>query len=224
MSYASSTSLPGTRNLWSGRSTREAATAAVPRVRRRGGTFGFFVLTMSFATLMLRAGYAVSETPASQQTPPASSAAPAKDHPGDSRHANPTDSGRSPAGGKASVEPRGHGRPSMTVHAPTRARLTPANHPQPRANNRQHLLPGNAVSLHPPASNKLTATARGGPVPYKTVNNAPASRAPSALRPNAPLLNNAPHRRPNPAVVGGSLVAHRSNTGAIDGTLMRRKP
>jgi sensor domain CHASE-containing protein len=32
------------------------------------------------------------------------------------------------------------------------------------------------------------------------------------------------HRSPNPAVVSASPISHSSNTGAINGTRMNRKP
>ncbi|MGA7447595.1 MAG: hypothetical protein WBQ43_21375 [Terriglobales bacterium] len=57
-------------------------------------------------------------------------------------------------------------------------------------------------------------------------------RPPGTVRPTAatlnPSLNNVRHRGPNPAVVGGlaggSANLHSSNTGAINGTHMHRKP
>ncbi|MGA8505034.1 MAG: hypothetical protein WB762_05450 [Candidatus Sulfotelmatobacter sp.] len=57
-------------------------------------------------------------------------------------------------------------------------------------------------------------------------------RLAGTVRPTAaslnPSLNNVRHRGPNPAVVGGSAGGsanlHSSNTGAINGTRMKRKP
>jgi hypothetical protein len=51
-----------------------------------------------------------------------------------------------------------------------------------------------------------------------------AARTPSVVRPTVPSFNNVRHRSPNPAVVGGSPSSHSSNSGAINGTRMNRKP
>ena len=80
------------------------------------------------------------------------------------------------------------------------------------------------MNLHQPGSVKPTGAAKGGLIPNETVNNALPVRMSSVVRPTVPSLNNVRHRSPNPAVVGGSPNLHSSNTGAINGTRMNRKP
>jgi hypothetical protein len=107
---------------------------------------------------------------------------------------------------------RGHwGPPSQK---PSRAKQLP--------NGRQRSLRGNA--LHQPGPDKSAGAAKSGLIPNEAVNIALAVRTPSVVRPTAPSFNNVRHRSPNPAVVGGSPSSHSSNTGAINGTRMNRKP
>ena len=115
-----------------------------------------------------------------------------------------------------------HGTGYAVNHPPRRASLTKVNRPKQLPRSRQRYLPGNA--LHQPASNKPGGAAKGGLIPNETVNNALAARTPSAVRPAVPWLNNVRHRSANPAVVVGSPGSHGSNTGAINGTRMNRKP
>ncbi len=123
---------------------------------------------------------------------------------------------------QASDEQRDHGRASDPNHPPSRASLTKANRPKQLPNSRQRSIPGNA--LHQPGSDKSGGAAKSGFIRNETVNNALAVRTPSVVRPTVPSLNNVRHRSPNPAVVGGSPNSHSSNTGAINGTRMNRKP
>jgi len=164
--------------------------------------------------------------PASQQTSRESSANTASDHPGDpaQRDAAPPRDERHQTEGKASHEQRDHSRASDTNHPPSRASLTKVNRPKQLPNSRQRSLPGNAMNLHPPGSDKSAGAAKGGLIQNETVNNVLPVRTPSVVRPTVPALNNVRHRGPNPAVVGGSPISHSSNTGAINGTRMNRKP
>jgi hypothetical protein len=179
-------------------------------------------LAMSWAALMQGTSYAVPSSPASQPTSPESSADTARGHPLDAEHAASADDGRYERGGKAADEQRGHARASITNHPPSRASLTKANRPKPLPNSRQRSLPGNA--LHQPGSDGSGGAAKSGFIRNETVNNALPGRTPSVVRPTVPLLNNVHHRSPNPAVVGGSPNSHSSNTGAINGTRVNRKP
>jgi hypothetical protein len=102
--------------------------------------------------------------------------------------------------------------------------LTKANRPQQLPNSRQLSLPGNAMNLHQPGSDKSSGAAKSGTIRNETGNIALAVRTPSVVRPTVPSFNNVRHRGPNPAAVGGSPNSHSSNTGAINGTRMNRKP
>ena len=123
---------------------------------------------------------------------------------------------------QASDEQREPGRASGPNHPPSHASLTKANRPRQLPNSRQRSMPGNA--LHQPGSDKFGGAAKGALIPNEAVNNALAVRTPSVVRPTVPLLNNVRHRNPNPAVVGASPTSRSSNTGAINGTRMNRKP
>ena len=107
---------------------------------------------------------------------------------------------------------RGHGGPTSQK----------VNRPKQLPNSRQRSMPANA--LHQPGSDKFGGAAKGGLIPNETINNAWVVRTPSVIRSTAPSFNNMRHRSPNPAVVGASPNSHSSNTGAINGTRMNRKP
>jgi hypothetical protein len=83
-------------------------------------------------------------------------------------------------------------------------------------------MPGNA--LHQPGSDRSGVAAKGGLIQNEAVNIALAVRTPSVARPVVPSLNNVRHRSSNPAVASGSPNSHSSDTGAINGTRMNRKP
>jgi len=115
-----------------------------------------------------------------------------------------------------------HGTGYAVNHPPSRGSLTKVNHPKQLPRSQHRSLPGNA--LHQPASKKSGGAAKNGLIPNEAVNNALAARTPSVVRPTVPSFNNVRHRSPNPAVVGGSPSSHSSNSGAINGTRMNRKP
>jgi hypothetical protein len=177
-------------------------------------TLCLLFLAMSWAAWMPGTGCAVSSSPTSQPTSPASG------HPGDAEHAASPRDGRPQTGGKTSDEQRDHERPSNPNHPPSR---TKANRPHLLGNSRQRSLPGNAMHLHPPGANRSVGAAKSGLIRNETVHNVLTVRASSVLRPAALSLNNVRHRGPNPPVVGASPNSHSSNTGAINGTRMNRK-
>jgi hypothetical protein len=109
---------------------------------------------------------------------------------------------------------RGHSAP-----APQKA-----NRSKQLPSNRQASLPGNALNHHQPGSDKSGGAAKSGFIRSQTVNNPLAVRTPNVARPNAPSFNSVRHHSPNAAVVGGSTDFHSSNTAAINGTGMNRKP
>jgi len=183
-------------------------------------TTGLLFLAMTWAAWTLGTGYAVP----SQETSPASSANPASGHPDDAGHAAPVADASHHTSGKAPEEQRGHGRPSVANHPPSRASLTKANRPLRPPNGRPRALPGNAMNPHPPGSDPSRGVVIGGFIPNRAVPNALPVRTSSFLRPTPLSLNNVHHRSPNPAAVGGSPNLRSSNIGAINGTRMKRKP
>ena len=184
----------------------------------------FLLLTMSSAALMQGTSYAAP----SQQTSAERSPNPASNHPHDAEYAAPVDNGKHETGGKDSNAQRDARHASDKNHPRSRASLTAPNHPKQLPNSRKRSMPGNAMNLHQPGSDKSGGVAKGGSIQNEKVNNAPAVRPPSVVRPTVASLNNAlnnvRHRGPNPAVVGGSANLAGRNIGAINGTRMNRKP
>jgi len=167
------------------------------------------IVTMSWAALMPGTSYAAS----SQQTSAESSAT--------------ATVARNPS--KEQISAR---HASDKNHPRRRASLTVANHPKQLPSGRTRSIPGNAANLHQPGSGKSGAAAKGGLIQNQTASNAIRVRPPGTVRSTAttlnPSLNNVRHRGPNSAVVGGSAGGsanlNSSNTGAINGTRMHRKP
>jgi hypothetical protein len=137
-------------------------------------------------------------------------------------------SATTPVAGNPSKEQRYPRHASDKNHPRSRAGLTAANHPKQLPNGRKRSIPGNAANLHQLGSGKSGAAAKGGLIQNETASNAMPVRPPGIVRSTAttlnPSLNNVRHRGPNPAVVGGSAKLNSSNTGAINGTRMHRKP
>jgi hypothetical protein len=124
----------------------------------------------------------------------------------------------------ASDEQQNHGRASDTNHRTARASLIKAVRPTQRPNSGQRFIPRNSTNVHQPDSSKPYGSEEGGFIGSKTVNNALTARTPSVARSAAPSFTNPRHRTPNPAVVSGSATSHSSNTAALNGTRMSRKP
>ncbi len=180
----------------------------------------FLILTMSGAGLMHGASYAAP----SQQTSAESSANTASDHPHGAEHAAPANDGKRQKEGNPSDEQRDRCHASDKNHPRSRASLTAANRPKQLPKSRKRSIPGNAMNLHQPGSDKSGGAAKGGLLQNDRVNNTLPVRPPCVVRPTLPLPNNARHRGPNPAVVGGSARSDSRNTGAINGTRMSRNP
>ncbi len=177
-------------------------------------TTGLLLLMMVWAAWTQGTGFAV----------PSSSANPASSPPADiERTASPRD-GRYQTRGKTSDEQRKHGPASGPNHSLSRANLIKASHPKPLPNRGQHSLPGNGMNFHQPTLGKPSGAATGGLIPNQTLGKALPVRMSSVARPIVPSVNNVRHRGPNPAVVGGAPNIYSSNTGAINGTRVNRKP
>jgi hypothetical protein len=116
-------------------------------------------------------------------------------------------------------------------HPHSRAGLIAANRSKQLPTSRKRPLTPNAASLRQPALARSGGAAKGGSIQNQTTNRALPIR-PTSVRPSAaslnpslnPLPNNVCHRGPNAPVVGGSANSGNSNTGAINGTGMHRRP
>jgi hypothetical protein len=120
---------------------------------------------------------------------------------------------------------------SDTDHPHSRAGLIASNRPKQLPATQKRLLPRNAASLRQPASARSGAAAKSALIQNETAKHALLVRSTSA-RPSVgslnsslnPLPNLVRYRGSNPAVVGGLANSDNSNTGAINGTGMHRRP
>jgi hypothetical protein len=104
------------------------------------------------------------------------------------------------------------------------ANLTTANRPKQLLNNRKHFVIQKALNVHQPSKNRSTG-AVSKPAAESELNSQARSVRPPNLVPSARSSpNNARHRGPNPATVGGTANSNARNVGAINGTRMSRKP
>ena len=184
-------------------------------------------LTMSCITLMPGTGYAApSQQTAVDRSTNVNSAA--TDHSHDAEHAAPLDDGKGQKERNPSAEQRAPGRASDKSHPRGRTTVTVANRPKQLASSRRSFISASAANLHQRASNSSGAAAKGGFTRKEAVKSALTVRQTSIVRPTVallnPSLNDARHRGPNPAVVGGSANSDGKSIGAINGTCMKRKP
>jgi len=191
------------------------------------------LLAISCAALMPVASYAAP----SQQTSGASSTSdnstyrastlPHDDHPQGAEHAASANDEKQKKEGTPD-EKRTVGGASNKTHLSSHVRITAAQRPKQLPNGQKHSIPGNATNLHPPRSDKAGGLATGGLIQNDAVSKAQHVRPATLMRPNVASLNPSPnnvrHRGPNPAVVGGSTISNRINTGGISGTNMHRRP
>ena len=113
-------------------------------------------------------------------------------------------------------------------HPHSRAGLIASNRPEQLPASQKRPLPRNEASLRQPASARSGAAAKSALIQNETAKHAPPARS-TSVRPSVASLNPLPsinvrHRGSNPAVVGGSANSGISNSGAINGTGMHRRP
>jgi hypothetical protein len=94
------------------------------------------------------------------------------------------------------------------------------------SHNRKPSTPRSVTHLHRLASEQSAGARRDGLVntAKDAANNTLPVRSPSLVRHSAPLVkssfNNARHRGPNPAAVGGTMILNSSDSGSLNGTNM----
>jgi hypothetical protein len=71
---------------------------------------------------------------------------------------------------------------------------------------------------------RLTVVTRKGAIQNKSVTSVSPVRQPGILPSSSPSFDNQHHRGPNPAVIGGLGTLRSSETGAINGSHVSRKP
>ena len=191
-------------------------------------------LTMSPVLVMQGISYAApSQQTSAESSAHEKSAKPASDRPRDDvshdpGRVAPADSGKPKNVSISAGEPPDHHPASSKNHPRSRAGLTAANRPKQLPISRKTSLPGNAINLHPPGSDKSGGAAKGGFIKNEKVNSVLTARPTGVARSTVASLNPSPnhvrHRGPNPAIVGGSANRASSNPGALNGTHMNRRP
>lgn len=116
-------------------------------------------------------------------------------------------------------------------HPHSRAGQIASNRPKQLPTTQKRPLPRNAAGLRQPASARSGSAAKSALIQNETAKHALPVRSASlrsslaSRNPSLSLLpNNGRHRGPNPAILTGSANAASSNTGAINGTGMHRRP
>lgn len=113
---------------------------------------------------------------------------------------------------------------SKQSQALSRASTTKANRRNQFPNsNRKPSTAGNPMNLRGSNSGKHSAVANDRLIQNETVSNVVLARSPNILRPSVELPSDVRHRGDNPAVIRGSANSRTGNTGAINGTRMKRK-
>jgi hypothetical protein len=113
---------------------------------------------------------------------------------------------------------------SAGIHPRSRAGLVAANRPKQLTNGQKRSTAGTATNFRQPASGDVRGAAKREVIQNHTFNSTPPVRRVTVARPNVLSPKNVRHRGPNPAVVGGTTTSGSSNTGAINGTRMNRRP
>jgi len=112
-------------------------------------------------------------------------------------------------------------------HPHSRAGLIAANRSKQLPTSRKRPLPRNAASPRHPTLATSGGATKGGSIRNESTDRALPVR-PTSVRSSVaslkPLPDNVRHRGANPAVVSGSASSRNSNTGAINGTGMHRRP
>jgi hypothetical protein len=182
-------------------------------------TAGLVLAMIGCAVLTHGTGNAVPFDPAAQKSSSTRSADTASDR-SRAEQATQADGRKQKVDGAFSNE-RQVKRPSSAKNrSSSQERAPKANRPEQLPNRRERSAPGKALAVRASDEDKPGATAKGGP----TGSHALPVRSPSVTRTAAPPLDNARHRGPNSAVVGGPAISTARNTGAINGTRMNRKP
>jgi hypothetical protein len=187
----------------------------------------WLLLMISCAVLTPGAAYADASSPASQQTSPGSGANIASNHPRDSEHAAPADSGK-----PHKREDPDHELPRVQRHVSGKTQprsLATVTGLRPKQlqqlpNNSEHLVPANPMNRHQAVSGKSDDSRTGAFIQNKTVRSAPTVRPLSVIQPALPLRSTVRYRGAAPVAIGGSALSGGRNIGTISGTRMIHRP
>jgi hypothetical protein len=193
--------------------------------------FPILVLAMSYAALMPATIYADETQQTSESSTTENSLNTASDrshdeHPHDAGRPAGADDGSQKKGTASDKQPSRHA--GAKNHPPSRSSLTTASHPKQLPSGGKRSIPRNTLNLAHKGSGKSNGAPKAGSVHNETVTNALPVRGTSVGRPTvvslSPSLNNARHRGPNSAVLGGSASLRDKSAGEINGTHMNHRP
>jgi hypothetical protein len=183
-------------------------------------------MLIAFASLTPGTSYAASSNQdrPSQQPCSQTSENTLGDHPcDDAKHSAPNDGGKPRKDGNLPYKQRDH-RHAFDDHHARRPASNTTDRPRHLPNSREHSQSENGTSFLQPGSKKSGGAAKGGLIQNEGVKSGRAVRQPNVIRLAGPLPNNLRHSSANPAVIGGSASPEGKNTGAINGTRVRRRP
>lgn len=178
-------------------------------------------IIVGWVALLAGTGYA-----ASQQSPSESIANTSSDHARDAEHAAPASNRNRQADRKASTETAAPRRASKKDHARSPASLTKAIRPRQPSSNGEHSKSGSAINPRQPVLNSSSGVTKEGLIHNhnETLSRTQPVRPSGVVRTKAASLNNARHRGPNPAAIGGPASSDTRDTAAINGNHVGRRP
>ena len=174
------------------------------------------LIFMVIGWVALVAGYAASE-----QSPAENPAKTSSDHARDAE--KPASAGNRNRQTAPSTGTPVHRRAVEKNYVRSHTSLAKATRPK-QPSSGEHSRSVSAMELHQPRLNRSGGATKEGVIHNETLNRTLPVRPPSVPRTNTPSLNNVRHRGPNPAVIGGPRSSNTSNTAAINGTHLGRRP
>ena len=181
---------------------------------------GLALAMMGCAVLIHGTSYAFSPSPAPQGQ---SSENSAKRFTGD--HATDAASADQAKGrmDRTPLDERDHRHDSDRSQARSHINVTKANRPAQPRDSQQHFTSGNGTDNRQLVPGRSSGVIRGRLIQSARINNDLPARPPTVGGPTATTLSSVRHRSPNPATINGSVNPKTGDTGAINGTRMRRR-
>jgi hypothetical protein len=120
--------------------------------------------------------------------------------------------------GKLPVEKQSHSHVSSMNGPRSSASMTGVH------SRGQRFSSGKISDFYPSSLEKFNPATSNGLPPRKTIHTGISVRRTNLMQATSPLLNDVWHRGASPAVISGSANSKVSNTAAINGTGMHRRP
>jgi hypothetical protein len=182
---------------------------------------GLIFLMLGFAAWSVRTPYAGQSVAASQQAPSRSAANAVGNHARDAEHLATANAATHT--GKPFADQQNHRKVSSNKPSTSNTSPSKTNHGNEASSGGERSVRDGSKDSHRPASDRSAGAAQNGLARNFTVTHAPSDRAPGAVRPAVPSLNNVRHHGANPPIIGGPGNSDTRNTAALDGTHMNRK-